>query len=266
MRLPPAWHVARRADGVEVPYRVEGDGPVLLLVPGLGGSSRLFGTLPRTLARLGWRAVAYDPPGLGHAADHAGEWSFDDAAEDLAAILAALDAPTCRLLATSMGGKVAAVFMARHADRVEEAFFYGTEASGSARARAVYGFWAAVFGALPPEDIFPAIRPFLFGSSFQRDKARLLDDIGRSFAPTPAELRTTRQQVRALSAAPFPALLAEVTRPVTCHAGLEDVLVVPADVRATAELLPGGRYVEVPEAGHTMLLENPEACLAVLGR
>lgn len=265
-RFPSPWLAATRSDGVVFPYRVEGDGPPLILVPGLGGSSRLFGTLPRTLARLGWKTLVYDPPGLGLVQDHQGTWTFETAAQDILALMHGESLDSTRLLGTSLGGKVSACFMAEHPDLVEEAFFYGTEASGSARAIAVYDFWESVFRDLPEERIFRTIRPFLFGAAFQAKSSRLLDDLARSFSPGHDELRTTLEQVAALRDAPFPEILARVPHPVLCHAGLEDSLVLPCDVEATAEALPNGRYRAVAAAGHSMLLENAEACLAALRR
>jgi aminoacrylate hydrolase len=262
--FPSPWLSATRSDGVVLPYRVEGQGRPLILVPGLGGSSRLFGTFPRTLARLGWRALVYDPPGLGLIQDYQGTWTFESAALDIRALMDAEGLERIRLLGTSLGGKISAWFMAQHPDLVEEAFFYGTEASGSARAIAVYDFWESVFRDLPEDRIFPSIRPFLFGAAFQAKSARLLDDLARSFSPGHNELRTTLQQVAALRTAPFPEILAQVTQPVVCHAGLEDSLVLPCDVEATSRALPAGRYQAVEAAGHSMLLENAEACLVAL--
>lgn len=264
--FPLPWRTATREDGVALPYRVEGTGAPLILVPGLGGCSRLFGTLPRTLARLGWQAIVYDPPGLGLVQDHPGTWSFETAALDLLALMQAEGLERTRLLGTSLGGKVSAWFMAHHPDLAVEAFFYGTEASGSARALAVYDFWESVFRDLPEERIFKTIRPFLFGAAFQQKSARLLDDLARSFSPGHGELRTTLQQVEALRNARFPEILKEVPHPVLCHAGLEDSLVLPCDVEATARILPAGRYRTVEQAGHSMLLENAEACLQALRR
>jgi pimeloyl-ACP methyl ester carboxylesterase len=42
----------------------DGDGPGVVLVPGLGSGARLFGTLPRRFARHGFTCAAVDPVGL----------------------------------------------------------------------------------------------------------------------------------------------------------------------------------------------------------
>ena len=55
--------VASRGDR-NVHYTVIGKGPGIVLVPGLGGGSRQFGTLPRRFQRDGFTCAAVDPVGL----------------------------------------------------------------------------------------------------------------------------------------------------------------------------------------------------------
>jgi len=49
--------------GRRVHYTLEGEGPGVVLVPGLGSGARLFGTLPRRFARSGFSCAAVDPVG-----------------------------------------------------------------------------------------------------------------------------------------------------------------------------------------------------------
>ena len=267
------WVETRRRDGARIPYRVqqpeapvEGAQRTIVLVPGLGNSSRLFGTLPQTLARLGFCAVSYDPPGLGRAGDGAPPWTFEAALDDLETLLDTLELERAEFLATSMGGKVTLGFAARAPERVERAVLYGTECLGGPRARAIYELFEVAFGLQPASEVVRVMRPLLFGRSFQKRRERVVDDILRGYAPSEADRATTQCQIAALKAIDFAAFLPAVTAEVVCHAGLEDSLVDVEDIRDTARSLPNGRFVEVPEAGHSMLLENPKVCLQALER
>ncbi|WP_030754900.1 MULTISPECIES: alpha/beta fold hydrolase [unclassified Streptomyces] len=62
------------------------------------------------------------------------------------------------------------------------------------------------------------------------------------------------------------ARLAHFDRPALVAWGAEDRMMPPAIGRRLAELLPRGRYVEIPEAGTLVQLDNPEALCAELRR
>ncbi|MFN6196783.1 MAG: alpha/beta fold hydrolase, partial [Planctomycetota bacterium] len=87
----------------------EGDGPGVVLVPGLGSGARLFGTLPRRFARAGFTCAAVDPVGLPPSAPLPdGVFDFVAAARDVLAVAAELPPPVA-LVGTSLGGTVALV-------------------------------------------------------------------------------------------------------------------------------------------------------------
>lgn len=263
-KLSP-WREIEASDGAMIPWRVgEDDGRPILLVPGLGNSSRLFGTLPRSLARLGWKPLIFDPPGLGRATDATRTWSFEQAIDDIARVLDAADFERATFLGTSMGGKLTLGFAADHAARVERGILYGTESLGGVRARAVYGMFDVAFRLDSADDTMRVLRPFLFGRSFQQRYGKVVDDMIRGYSPGDSEKRTSLAQVQAMRERDFASFLPRVEAPMLLHAGLEDSLVDPADIRATADALTHGEYREVPEAGHSMLLENPAVALEAL--
>jgi pimeloyl-ACP methyl ester carboxylesterase len=47
--------------------------------------------------------------------------------------------------------------------------------------------------------------------------------------------------------------------PVLCLTGEEDVVIPPAAVAVLASIIPGARLASVPEAGHSVYWERPEA-------
>ena len=51
-------------------------------------------------------------------------------------------------------------------------------------------------------------------------------------------------------------LAAAVACPALCVAGAEDALTGVEEVRTTAELIPGGRFLLIEDAGHSLLLES----------
>ena len=119
-------------------YQHRGDGPGLVLVPGLGAGAQLFGTLPRRFARAGFTCAAVDPVGLSPSSSLPGdEFDFDQAADDLLAVAGTLPDPVT-LVGTSLGGKVALRAIARRPKAVHRLVLLCSAALPSARARRVH--------------------------------------------------------------------------------------------------------------------------------
>jgi 2-succinyl-6-hydroxy-2,4-cyclohexadiene-1-carboxylate synthase len=107
-------------DGLRLHLRVAGSGPVVLLLHGFTGSSESWNELSAALHDR-FTVAAMDLPGHGHsgAPDDPGRYSLTRLADDVAAVLDALDAPTASVLGYSMGGRAAVRFALAHPDRLD---------------------------------------------------------------------------------------------------------------------------------------------------
>ena len=91
--------------GRSIHHSRDGDGPGILLIPGLGSGARLFGTLPRRFMRSGFTCAAIDPVGLEPSSPlPGGIFDFTQAAHDVLAVAATLPQPVT-LVGTSLDGK-----------------------------------------------------------------------------------------------------------------------------------------------------------------
>src|SRR5262249_7182885 len=102
-------------DGAQLAYKVDGQGPPLVLVHAGIADMRMWEPLVALLDHR-FRVVRYDMRGHGETTYTAGESSD---ADDLAALLTALDIEACTLVGASFGGLVALDFAAKHPERVE---------------------------------------------------------------------------------------------------------------------------------------------------
>lgn len=92
-------------------YRVEGSGPLLIYVPGLDGTGQLFFKQAPLLARV-HRVVTF------RSREH-GRFTYEDLADDLAAIIQDLGEQRATILGESFGGTVTLNFALRHPRMVE---------------------------------------------------------------------------------------------------------------------------------------------------
>lgn len=245
--------------GRTIHHTLEGQGPGVVLLPGLGSGSRLFGTLPRRFARSGFTCAAVDPVGLSPSSPlpH-GTFSFVEAAQDALAVAATLPAPVA-LVGTSLGGKVALQAAASGQDGAARLVMLGSSALRTPRSQRVYRWFELLCTEIDGRWLGELTAPFLFGETFHNDKPGVVDDIVRSTKPTPASRAFMQAQARALQDFDGGALCASVTWPTLCLAGAEDVLTLPREVAATAAAIPGAQHELLPQAGHSLLLESAAA-------
>jgi pimeloyl-ACP methyl ester carboxylesterase len=239
-------------------WELAGAGTAVLLVPGIGAGARQFGTLPRRFARAGFAGLSVSPVGCPPSTPQRGEFDFGDAARDLIAVLDAAAQPAVCAVGVSFGGLVALCAADLAPERFTGLALIGSAAVPAARRRAINRCFEVLAEApcLGPAELMAVLTPFLFGQTFQERRPELVADIARAARPDAGRRALMAAQARAARALDLAPIARRVRCPVLCVAGEEDTLVPPADVAATAALLPAGTYVALPEVGHSPLLES----------
>jgi pimeloyl-ACP methyl ester carboxylesterase len=105
-------------DGIDLHYVSVGQGPVTLLIHGLGGFAESW---RRTLAALApcSHAIALDLPGFGQSSKPNRPYTLGFFGQVLEELLEALGVERIRLVGHSLGGAVALAFALAHPERVE---------------------------------------------------------------------------------------------------------------------------------------------------
>ena len=245
--------------GRTIHFTREGTGPGVVLVPGLGSGSKLFGTLPRRFAKLGYACAAVDPCGIAPSSPLPdGVFDFDEAARDVLAVAASLPQP-CALVGTSLGGKVALRAASLAPDSLGALVMLCSSALATARSRRVYRMFELLCTEVDGAHFGELVAPFLFGRTFLASRQSVVDDILRGMKPTADSRAFMRAQARALQQFDGEADARSCRVRTLCLAGAEDTLTEPTDVAATSQLIAGSRYRCMPDAGHSLLLETAAA-------
>ncbi len=245
------WHVDR------------GAGLPLLLVHGFPldhgmWASQIDAFSPRC------RVIAPDLRGFGRSPATDDAVAMDQFADDLAALLDALEvrepAVVCGL---SMGGYIAFQFWRRHASRLRGLILCDTRAAADSpeAAAARFGMAERILreGPAPLESM--ATR--LFAETTHRERPEVVESVRRTILA--ADPRGVAASLRGMAQRPdMTASLGRIRCPTLVLVGQCDALSPPTEMRAMAAAMPDSKFVEIPDAGHLAPLENPAAVNAAI--
>lgn len=223
---------------------VEGSGPLLVYIPGLDGTGKLFFKQIPGLARRYRVAALRLRDGRN--------FTYDDLADDVAAAIRDLSAERAIIVGESFGGTVALHFALRHPEMTEQLVVINSFPRFRSRLKINLAIWST--SALPFDLLWPARRAavmlglFVDGVSGE-DRRRVL-----------AALREVKREgylrrlelIRDLDLEPR---LSEIRAPTLLVAGTRDLLIRSArEAQAMAARIPNARVKIIPKAGHACLL------------
>jgi proline iminopeptidase len=267
-------------DGTEIGYRVLGDGPPLVCLPGGPGRAAEYlgdlGGLGRSR-----RLVCWDPRGVGISAEPADPATFrvDRLVADVESLRIHLGLDQMDLLAHSAGAVLATLYAAAYPQHLSRLVLVapGLAAVGVEGAeeqfraalalREAEPWYPAALAALEKMmagdmsmEAFRASRPFYYarwdeaaqahataGMSQRHQAARQGFFVGAAIDPPAAR-----------------AALAKLTAPVLLCAGEQDPMVPPAAVREAAPLFNDATVVVQPGAAHFPWVDDPAAFAAAI--
>ncbi|WP_280456101.1 alpha/beta fold hydrolase [Nocardia brasiliensis] len=265
-------------NGISLNYQVKGDrargtdvkgsGPLVVMIMGTGSPGRVWELhqVPALVA-AGYRVCTFDNRGIAPSYEAADGMTIDQLVADTAGLIELLDEGPALVVGTSMGARVAqelalarpelvrkAVFMAGHGrlDQFQKTLSLGEHELDASGVKLPAKYEAAVTAVM---NLSPAT---MAEPNSARDWLDLFEFTG---GPVTPGIRAQRrmdhdfERVQAYRAITVPCL----------SVGFADARMMPPYLsREIAEVIPGARYQEVPDAGHFGYLEQPETVNKIL--
>jgi 3-oxoadipate enol-lactonase len=240
-------------DGAQLAYRIDGNGPDLVLVHAGIADMRMWDPLVALLERR-FRILRYDMRGFG-------ETTYGDAAfsnsDDLAALMSAVGVERCVLAGASFGGSVALEFAATHPQLVERLVLIDPPLPGWDWSEEMRSFSAVEEAAFEADRIEEAVQlnvEHWVGSASPEVKALVADMQERAFR---LQLEVEPEAVQLDP--PLPDRLEDITMHVDVVHGELDVQDFVTIAHTLAERLPSATLHCVARCAHLPALERPEA-------
>lgn len=258
--MPEPRHIV--VNGVRLAYVDVGAGPAVLFIHGFMADRTLWSE--QIVALEGWRRIAPDLRGMGMSEAPEGGYGMAVYADDLAALLDALDVERAVVCGLSLGGYVAFELLRRHRARVAALVVLDARAEGDTPERAA-----------SRNDMVARVR--------DGDARGLEGELASRFLAqtAPADVRRRLEQLmeRSPVAGTVGALEAMRDRPDSTQLlqsirnlptllliGEHDSRTPHASMRAMADRVPDATFEVITSAGHLPPLENPEETTTKLRR
>ncbi len=239
----------RLADGGRLHYSLTGMGPPLLLVPGLGGIAGFWDFVLPTLADR-FTVILHDHRGCGRSSLEPIDFSIDQMAGDVLALLDHLEVDRVHLVGHSTGGAIGQTIALDHANRLDRLVLSATWAAPDAYFRALFATRAAILRSGGPALYLQSSALSLHPPAWIRDHpelAQVTEEAARQRLPDP-EIVLAR--IAAILRHDRMADLERIAAPTLVVAARDDSVVPSWLSLALADAIVGAETLILPEGGH----------------
>ena len=240
---------------IESAYSVEGSGPPLILIHGIGASRHSWDGLIAHL-KPDFRCISYDLRGHGRSPQPKPPYTLEDLVEDLEALRRELHIERAHFAGHSLGGMIGPAYARRYPARVLSLGLFSSAAfrteDDSAKGRAV----VAAMRARGIAPVLETLKDRWFTPEFAACSPEVIERRLRQVIDTDREVFLSVFDIYAeTEMAPW---IGELRHPSLVLTGEHDAGCNPRLNRAIVAAMPNAELVILPALRHAILLEAPE--------
>jgi 3-oxoadipate enol-lactonase len=254
-----------RVGNVTLAYYVQGDGPPVLMIMGLGGRAADWGRVPAELASR-FRVVTVDNRGTGNSDKPDEGYSLEGMADEAVAVLDAVGIVEAHVVGISMGGMIAQLVALRHPARVKRLVLIATTPGGPNTVPPRPEALAALMPDMskPPEEIVRSAMQAIAAPGFAEAHPEVIREIVGTAMNAPTPPHVFARQMAAIMASDRYEQLREIHVPTLVIHGDADPLVPPANGELIGQRIPGAKLLTLRNCGHLVMWEQPRELSAAV--
>jgi len=251
----------RTANGIEIHYALEGEGPVVTLSHSLGCNLSMWDEQARALKGR-YRVLRYDTRGHGQTSAPAGPYTLDQMADDLHALLTGLGITETHFVGLSMGGMIGQIFALKYPRMVRSLALCDTT---SRFPKEIWAMWEERIRTVETKGMGPMAEPTLqrwFTAPFRERRRDVMERVAAMIRSTPPQ-----GYIGCCHAIPKIDVLdrlREIRCPALVIVGEEDPGTPVEMARTIHGALPSAELAILRSASHLSNMEQPEEFNRVL--
>lgn len=250
-----------RAGDVQLQVRTDGqDGPWVVLIHALGANLTLWDETAQHLASR-YRVLRLDLRGHGGSDAPVGAYTMVRLADDVVALMDALDIGQAHVCGVSVGGMVAQTLGVRHGGRLLSLTLVDTIHHTP---MAAHPMWANRIGQAEAHGMagmVPSTMERWLTPSFRERRPDEVERIGRMLLGTPVQGYVGVAQ--AIVAFDLADAIGRIHCPTLVVTGANDEGAPVSMAQSIAEKIHGAKLEVLPDAAHLSFIEQPERFLAI---
>jgi pimeloyl-ACP methyl ester carboxylesterase len=237
-------------------YQEQGAGNPLVLIHGFPLDGRIFDEQIGALSKK-FRVIVPDLPGFGQSNSDK-PFTIASLADDVHALLAAMDALPCALGGLSMGGYVSLSFAKKYPQDLSRLILIDTRAEGdSPEGKESRNKMIDLVQAKGATAVADQMLPKMFSEQTLKangEPVKKLRDIMEHCLPKTIEHALMAMRDRE----DYVSMLASIRVPTLIVVGEQDSITPPKMAQAMHEKIVGSKLVQIPGAGHVSTMERPQ--------
>jgi len=250
------------ANGIDINYTIDGEGPWLTLSHSLACNLHMWDEEARRLSQR-YKVLRYDTRGHGASSAPAGAYTLDLLADDLHVLLRALGVQSTHFVGLSMGGMIGQTFALKYPGVFNSLALCDTTSRYPADAA---GLWVERIKTVESKGMEPLVEPTLarwFTEPFRKARSEVVEKVAAMIRTTPAPGYIGCSH--AIPKINLTARLKEIRCPSLVIVGKDDPGTPVAMAEEIHQALPGSKLVVIASAAHLSNLEQPDAFNQALG-
>jgi pimeloyl-ACP methyl ester carboxylesterase len=248
-------------NGLEIEYEIQGDGPPIVFVHGLGATSNVWHAQRTTLSKY-YRVIVYDRSGSGRSQKARTSYSIEGWADELAGLLECVAVPAAVVVGHSLGSTISQRFAAKYPGRTKALVLAGGEAyltpegknALTERAKAietsglvsVVDRWLSAVLSAATREANPALAGLLRHMYLSNDAKTY---VAHSIALRDADVRSDHKKIAC---------------PTLLLVGDQDLVTPLSWQQRIAASIADSRIRIIPDTAHMTMLESPKVFSTVL--
>jgi pimeloyl-ACP methyl ester carboxylesterase len=246
-----------RLESITVHYEVEGEGPALIMIMGLGCPGALWRYQVPELSRH-FRVITFDNRGIGRSTKPPGPYSTDIMADDTAELMHHLGIERAHVLGMSMGGAIAQKVAIRHPELVDHLILSCTWCGTNRFGQELLGAWRAVAERAGMDTLTQLNLAQYLTPACYVNKPQLVSELSELLGATAQPVVSYVAQNLACQTHEACERLASIRAKTLILVGSRDGQTTVGAAKEMAGLIPGSRLVALKGLGHGLMWEDPE--------